>query len=154
MWKAFLGWKEIMLLIIVPQVKGQRREEITVNQVLLPQGSITSLNLSPPPKHSPNCNFFSFQHLYEPNTAHMYKTAPLGVLSRIFFRKSPRPLIRYYCRRLVLSWFPSVMGKIWLPSVSALHGAKHTWILHKALGVALARGLWAHSFPSQQALTG
>lgn len=75
MWKAFLGWKEIMLLIIVPQVKGQRREEITVNQMLLPQGSITSLNLSPPPKHSPNCNFFSFQHLYEPNTAHMYKTA-------------------------------------------------------------------------------
>ena len=38
MWKGFLGWKEIMLLIIVPQVKGQRREEITVNQMLLTSG--------------------------------------------------------------------------------------------------------------------
>lgn len=75
MWKGFLDWKEIMLLIIVPQVKGQRREEITVNQMLLTSGSLTSLNLSPPLNHSPNCNFFSFQHLYKPNTAHMYKTA-------------------------------------------------------------------------------
>lgn len=39
--------KEIMLLIIVPQVKGQRGKEITVNQMLLTSlGSLTSLNLS------------------------------------------------------------------------------------------------------------
>lgn len=102
-----------MFLIIVPQVKGQRREKnhCEPDASHFREGSLPE---SVPASHCPKCDFFSFHHLYEPNPACMCKIAQQeGVSlttpadSEVFFLGSSQKitwtLTRYYWSRLVLN---------------------------------------------------